>query len=96
MNGRRTGMTIMPDPTSFNQSWFHVRDYGVVASPFGPRAGAPARTAVKKGRLLRMRFGVLVYSMPHDQLPDLKLAYRAYLIRIKASLPGGTKSGNGK
>ena len=76
-------MKLMPDPSNFNQCWFHARDYGVlVANPFGPRAGGKGRTLVKKGDKLRMRFGVLLHAAPGDQPVDVKQAYQTFLKQI--------------
>ncbi|MFN0021447.1 MAG: DUF6807 family protein [Pirellulaceae bacterium] len=39
VDGRRVGITLMPHPGNFRESWFHVRDYGLmVANPFGQNA----------------------------------------------------------
>jgi hypothetical protein len=87
VNGQRLGMTIMPDPGNPRRCWFHARDYGVlVANPFGPRAGGPDRTLVKKGDTLRLRFGVLVYATPADRPVDLKAAFEEFRKRL-AALP---------
>jgi hypothetical protein len=84
LDGQRMGMTIMPDPANFQRCWFHSRDYGVlVANPFGQRAGGPARTTVKKGETLRLRFGVLLHASPADKPVDLAAAYQGFVKRLQ-------------
>jgi hypothetical protein len=83
VDGQRLGMTILVDPKNPQRSWMHARDYGVlVANPFGPRAGGPARLVVKKGNALRLRFGVLVHAGPADKPVDLKAAYQQFLKQL--------------
>lgn len=80
LDGRRVGVTIMSHPQNPHPSWFHSRDYGLlVANPFGEKAGAPARLAVKKGESLRLRFGVLVYGVEEAKLLDLAEEFKAYV-----------------
>jgi hypothetical protein len=58
------GITLMPAPTNFRESWWHNRDYGVfVANPFGRAAmkqGAASRIDVKKGEVFRIGFSVIL------------------------------------
>ncbi|MHC4636684.1 MAG: DUF6807 family protein, partial [Planctomycetota bacterium] len=53
MNDKLIGMTIMPDPTNFRPSWYHSRDYGLIAAnPFGRKGvarGTKSEVLVKKG-----------------------------------------------
>jgi len=61
LDGRRVGVTLMPDPANFRPSWFHNRDYGLmVANPFGRKSmnqGETSRVVVKKGERLSLRSG---------------------------------------
>lgn len=81
------GLALMPHPQNFRPSWFHARDYGfLAANPFGRRAftrGKSSRLVVKRGKTFRLRYGVLVYSVPAGQQPDLNAAFRDYV-----GLPG--------
>jgi hypothetical protein len=83
VEGRRVGVTLVPDPAHFRASWWHNRDYGLmVANPFGRKAmnqGEPSRVIVRKGERLRLRFGVLVHSSPADETFDPAVAYRAFI-----------------
>jgi len=64
--GRRVGITLMPGPKNFRESWWHNRDYGVfVANPFGRAAmgqGAKSAVAVKKDESLRLVFGAMLHE----------------------------------
>ncbi|QDU19759.1 SUMF1/EgtB/PvdO family nonheme iron enzyme [Urbifossiella limnaea] len=63
---RRVGVTLMPGPKNFRESWWHNRDYGVfVANPFGRAAmgqGARSAVTVKKGESLRLVFGAVLHD----------------------------------
>ena len=65
-DGRRIGITLMPGPTNFRESWWHNRDYGVfVANAFGRAAmgqGAKSAVTVKKGDSFRLVFGAMLYD----------------------------------
>ena len=65
-DGQRVGITLMPGPTNFRESWWHNRDYGVfVANPFGREAmkqGAKSTFVVKKGESLRLVFGAVLHE----------------------------------
>jgi len=80
IDGQRVGVTLMPDPKNFRQSWYHARDYGLlVANPFGRNAltrGEVSRVTVQKGESMRLRFGVFLHGMKEV---DLNAAYRDYL-----------------
>lgn len=86
IDGRRVGITLMPDPKNPLRSWYHVRDYGLmVANPFAGQAlgqGTPSRVAVKPGETLRLRFGVLLHSTRADGPMDPAAAYSDYLGRL--------------
>ncbi len=64
--GRRIGITLMPAPTNFRESWWHNRDYGVfVANAFGRaamRQGAQSAVTVKKGESLRLVYGAMLHD----------------------------------
>jgi hypothetical protein len=83
IDGRRSGVMLMPHPENFRRSWFHARDYGLlVANPFGRNAFTreeKSRIVIPKGQSLWLRFGVLVWSGE----PDLGAAYRDYLQQAK-------------
>jgi len=83
VDGRRVGMTLMPDPANFRPSWFHNRDYGLmVANPFGRKAmnqGEISQVVVKKGERLSLRFGVYLHSAPLKTDVDLAAAWRDFL-----------------
>jgi hypothetical protein len=65
-DGQRVGITLMPGPNNFRQSWWHNRDYGVfVANPFGREAmkqGTKSTVTVKKGDSLRLVFGAVLHE----------------------------------
>ena len=89
IEGRRVGMTLMPDPANFGRSWFHARDYGfVAANPFGRNAftrGDVSRLVVRRGKSLRLSFGVLLHAAPEGKETDLAAAYLDYLEQHKSS-----------
>lgn len=74
VEGRRVGLLLAPHPENFRKSWFHARDYGfLAANPFGRKsfmAGEPSRVTVKPGETLRLRFGILAYSVPENERFD--------------------------
>ncbi len=79
IDGQQVGITLMPHPDNFRQSWFHARDYGLLlANPFGRKAftnGEPSRVEVKPGDELSLRFGVYVT----DGAGDVANVYRSYV-----------------
>ena len=83
LDGRRTGMLLVPHPENFRASWFHARDYGfVAANPFGRKAftgGEPSRIEVKPGESLRLRFAVWLYALDKDQPFDAEAIVRRYV-----------------
>jgi hypothetical protein len=83
LEGRFAGITIFPHPENFRPSWFHARDYGVlVANAFGQRSfggGEASRLVVKPGEKLRLRFGLLLYSVAEESQLDRAAAYREYV-----------------
>lgn len=82
LDGRRTGMLLMPHPENFRASWFHARDYGfVAANPFGRKAftgGEPSRIEVRPGESLRLRYAVWLYALDNDQPLDAEAIVRRY------------------
>ena len=83
-DGRRIGITLMPHPGNFRESWFHVRDYGLmVANPFGQNAFTgkeKSRVEVKPGEKFRLRFGVWIHSGKEKRDDEeLEKAYKAYV-----------------
>ena len=69
-------MTIFCHPENFRPSWFHARDYGLLAAnPFGRAAfnkGEPSKVVVKPGESLRLRYGMLVHAgAARRATPDL-------------------------
>ena len=86
-NGKWVGVTLMPDPANFRESWFHVRDYGLLtANPFGREAmgkGARSEVVVQKGESLRLRYGVLIHSSEAGSDYDPVVAYRRFLDTIE-------------
>ena len=85
VDGRRVGITLMPHPGNFRESWFHVRDYGLmVANPFGQNAFTgkeKSRLEVKPGEKLRLRFGVWIHSGKESSDGEQNRAYETYIKR---------------
>lgn len=84
VDGNHVGITLMPAPNNFRESWWHNRDYGVfVANPFGRaamRQGARSVVTVQPGEPFRIRFGALLHTGPGY---DPAAAYRDYLNALK-------------
>ncbi|HAK94686.1 MAG TPA: hypothetical protein DCM87_06705 [Planctomycetes bacterium] len=82
IGGRRAGIQLMPDPANFRPSWFHNRDYGLMAAnPFGRNAftgGEKSAVVVKKGEPFRLRFGVLIHAGPPGRDVDLAAEYEHF------------------
>ena len=85
VDGHRVGITLMPHPGNFRESWFHVRDYGLmVANPFGRNAFTgkeKSRVEVKPGERLRLRFGVWVHAGKETSNEEIDSSYQAYVKR---------------
>lgn len=66
VDGRTVGITLIPDPANFRESWWHNRAYGVfVANPFGRaamRQGSPSRVVVAAGKPLTLRFTAVIHE----------------------------------
>ena len=83
MEAARCGVLVMGHPSNFKRCSFHARDYGfMAANPFAEksfgRGQQPARTAVKPGESLRLRFGVLVYCQPDGKAIDGATEFAEY------------------
>jgi len=82
------GMTVMPDPKNFRQSWYHARDYGLIAAnPFGRKkvAGLDRQDVlVKKGEKFHLGFAVAIYSAPKGSKIDRNAMYQDYVKAIGA------------
>jgi hypothetical protein len=83
--GRRLGVVLMPSPRNFRPSWFHVRDYGLMAAnPFGRNAmtgGEPSRVVIPARQPWRLAFGLLVYECGPDDEIDRAAAFTSYAER---------------
>lgn len=83
LDGERVGVVLMPSPRNFRRSWFHARDYGLLAAnPFGRNAftrGGKSRIPVRRGDTFHLGFGVLVYDVPAGASPDIEGVYRRYV-----------------
>jgi hypothetical protein len=84
---RYAGVALMPDPANLRPSWYHSRDYGLVAANlFGRDAmkqGPKSAITVKKGETFTLGYGVLVYCAGTGKKPDIESAYQQYLNMIK-------------
>lgn len=89
--GQRAGVTLMTDPANFRPSWWHNRDYGLmVANTFGRssmKQGEVSRVAVKKGKSLRLRFGLLLHAAAPEEDVDLAAAYGDFLSQLPKASP---------
>lgn len=88
IDGKHVGITIMPHPSNFRRCWYHARNYGLlVANPFGRKSmtgGEKSKVVVRKGEKFRLRYGVLIYSVPAGAKVDAQKAYRDYLETLAA------------
>jgi len=86
IDGLRIGMSLMPHPKNFRQSWFHARDYGfVAANAFGVKAftqGKASKIMVATNETLRLRYGVLLHSSDGRKI-DLHEAFNDYVRGVK-------------
>lgn len=77
------GIALMPSPSNYRPSWYHSRDYGLVAANlFGRDAmkqGEKSVIPVKKGDVFTLKYGVLIYCTPANVKTDLPKAYQDYL-----------------
>jgi hypothetical protein len=84
IDGKRIGMTMMPDPRNARRSWWHARNFGFMAGNFFGHDGGKNPTHVKKGDEFHVGYGVLIYSAPGEGKVDLKAAYQDYVSLIGA------------
>lgn len=82
------GAVLMPAPGNFRTSWFHSRDYGLIAAnPFGKKAmtgpkdpSVPLdRTVVEHGTTFQLGFAVGLFSVKGDPVPAVEALHAAYL-----------------
>lgn len=96
MDDTLIGMTVMPDPKNFRKSWWHTRNYGLIAAnPFGRKGvakGEESKVVVKKGEKFHLGFGVAIYSAPKGTDVDRKAMYRAYRREIRPAGERGKKN----
>lgn len=83
VDNKNVGVAIMPDPSNFRPSWFHTRDYGLMAAnAFGRDAmkkGEKSSVVVKKGEKFQLGYGVLIYCKPGGEKANIETAYQDYL-----------------
>lgn len=84
IDGQQLGVLVMPHPGNFRESWFHVRDYGLLlANPFGRNAFTgeeKSRVVVNRKEPLTLRFGICVYDSPtEDHAASSPRLYEKYL-----------------
>ena len=86
MDNTLIGMTVMPDPKNFRPSWYHTRDYGLIAAnPFGRKGvagGKKSEVLVKKGEKFHLGFGIAIYSAAPGAAVDRDAMYKDYLKAI--------------
>ena len=78
LDGKRTGILLMPDEKNLQASWFHNRDYGLmVANFFGNHSftgGKPSVIRIEPNRSMALRYGVYWYeSASEEELPIEKI-----------------------
>jgi len=82
LNGKHLGVLLMPYPGNFRESWFHVRDYGLLlANPFGRNAFTgeeKSRVEVNREAPLTLQFGICIYSVEGEAANCSRL-YEQYL-----------------
>jgi hypothetical protein len=87
IDGQQAGVMLMPDPKNFRRSWFHVRDYGLLAAnPFGQSAftkNNASHVVVKAGKPFRLRFGVFIWDAESGKAPSGDAIYRSFLEQIR-------------
>lgn len=82
LDGRRVGVLMIPSPRNVRESWFHVRDYGLmVGNPFGREAltrGEASRVEVRAGAPFRLAYGVLIYEQADAAPLDADEVFATY------------------
>ena len=90
IDGKHLGITIMPHPGNFRQSWFHARDYGFfAANPFGQNAmsgGEKSAVEVKQGDTFSLSYGMFIHSGGTADPGLPAKAYQRYRQVIGASI----------
>jgi len=80
VDGQHVGMTVMCHPTNFRESWFHARNYGLIAAnPFGRAAmqkGEASRVVVKPGETHVLRYAVWIHG--NVDAEEIASAYNEY------------------
>lgn len=80
IDGRRVGVAVVPHRENFRESWFHVRDYGLmVANPFGRNAftrGEKSRVELGRDKPLRLRFAAFVHEAAAGEAVDIEAAVK--------------------
>ena len=80
VNGHPVGITIMGHPDNIRTSWWHARDYGLLASNMFGRAamkkGQPSRIVISPGKSLRLRYSVWVHG--ESDADDISDQYTLY------------------
>jgi len=83
MDNTLIGMTIMPDPANIRPSWYHTRDYGLIAANlFGSKKVAGLERndiKVAKGEKFHLGFGIAIYSAPKGSVINRDAMYKDYL-----------------
>ena len=82
VEGRNVGAAIFAATSNPRRPWWHTRDYGVmVANSFGKRALGPesdGKLTLKKGDVLTLKHGVLLFNTGSGAPPDIAAAYRQF------------------
>ncbi|WP_442484526.1 DUF6807 family protein [Aeoliella sp. SH292] len=83
VDGEPVGIAFLCHPENFRPSWFHARDYGLLAAnPFGRAAfgkGEPSKVVVAAGETLRLRYGILIHNGAGDNGADVARACKRYV-----------------
>jgi len=84
------GALIAGHPDNFRQSWYHIRDYGlIIANLFGRAAytdGDPSAVHVEPGNNLTLRYGIAVVKKDSRAALNLNALYQRYL-ELAANYP---------
>lgn len=87
------GLAVLAAPDNFRPSWFHTRKYGlIVANPFGKKAMtapdddavAPDTTPVKPDGVLRVGFGLFVFTSEKGVPPKMESVWEQFQQTIHA------------
>ncbi len=90
LEGRHAGMILFSDPDSFRLPWWHAVDTGLlVANAFGRnelsgRGKLSQSWWVPLGETLRLRYGVLAYSVPDPSQLDAARAYQDFVEALES------------